>query len=128
MDTLWYDIALCFSASGYILTVNAGGVVWTQMGMGCAQAISAAWLTSKMQDHKRPVALAAYVMSIQLANFPGNQLFTAQGKLIPMPTPNAANLSLSRCASVYPRFVHCCRLCDCCRSRYPRLEVSVSFS
>ncbi|KAH6647168.1 major facilitator superfamily domain-containing protein [Truncatella angustata] len=55
-----------------------GGVVWTQMGMGSAQAISAAWLTSKMQDHKRPVALAAYVMSIQLANFPGNQLFTTQ--------------------------------------------------
>ncbi|KAJ3459683.1 hypothetical protein MRS44_015756 [Fusarium solani] len=55
-----------------------GGVVWTQMGMGCAQAISAAWLTTKMQDYKRPVALAAYVMSIQLANFPGNQLFRAQ--------------------------------------------------
>ncbi|KAK6069211.1 major facilitator superfamily transporter [Seiridium cupressi] len=53
-----------------------GGVVWTQMGMGSVQAISAAWLTSKVQDHKRPVALAAYVMSIQLANFPGNQLFT----------------------------------------------------
>ncbi|KAM0817683.1 putative Nicotinamide mononucleotide permease [Seiridium cardinale] len=55
-----------------------GGVVWTQMGMGSAQAISAAWLTSKVQDHKRPVALAAYVMSIQLANFPGNQLFTTR--------------------------------------------------
>ncbi|KAM3460568.1 hypothetical protein NHJ6243_005843 [Beauveria neobassiana] len=36
-----------------------GGVVWTQMGMGSAQAISAAWLTTKMEDHKRPVALAA---------------------------------------------------------------------
>lgn len=56
-----------------------GGVVWTQMGMGSAQAISAAWLTTKMEDHKRPVALAAYVMSIQLANFPGNQLFRTQG-------------------------------------------------
>ncbi|EEU41532.1 uncharacterized protein NECHADRAFT_54014 [Fusarium vanettenii 77-13-4] len=55
-----------------------GGVVWTQMGMGCVQAISAAWLTTKMQDYKRPIALAAYVMSIQLANFPGNQLFRAQ--------------------------------------------------
>lgn len=32
-----------------------------------------------MQDHQRPVALAAYVMSIQLANFPGNQLFRGQG-------------------------------------------------
>jgi hypothetical protein len=49
------------------------------MGMGSAQAISAAWLTAKMEDHKRPVALAAYVMSIQLANFPGNQLFRTQG-------------------------------------------------
>ncbi|RBQ79037.1 hypothetical protein FVER53590_03633 [Fusarium verticillioides] len=55
-----------------------GGVVWTQMGMGCVQAISAAWLTTKMQDYKRPVALAAYVMSLQLANFPGNQLFRTQ--------------------------------------------------
>ncbi|KAJ5272347.1 vitamin H transporter [Penicillium angulare] len=55
-----------------------GGVVWTQMGMGSAQAISAAWLTAKMQDYKRPAALAAYVMCIQLANFPGNQLFQTQ--------------------------------------------------
>ncbi|KFG77733.1 putative vitamin H transporter [Metarhizium anisopliae] len=55
-----------------------GGVVWTQMGMGSAQAINAAWLTTKMEDHKRPIALAAYVMSIQLANFPGNQLFRTQ--------------------------------------------------
>lgn len=62
--------------------VFVGGVVWTQMGMGSAQAINAAWLTAKMEDHKRPVALAAYVMSIQLANFPGNQLFRAQGKSI----------------------------------------------
>ncbi|KAL2672728.1 hypothetical protein Neosp_013442 [[Neocosmospora] mangrovei] len=31
-----------------------------------------------MQDYKRPIALAAYVMSIQLANFPGNQLFRTQ--------------------------------------------------
>ena len=49
------------------------------MGMGSAQAISAAWLTAKMPDYKRPVALAAYVMCIQLANFPGNQLFRTQG-------------------------------------------------
>lgn len=52
------------------------------MGMGCAQAINAAWLTTKMQDSKRPIALAAYVMSIQLANFPGNQLFRAQGTIL----------------------------------------------
>jgi len=49
------------------------------MSMGSAQALSAAWLTAKMEDHKRPIALAAYVMSIQLANFPGNQLFRAEG-------------------------------------------------
>jgi hypothetical protein len=47
----------------------------TQMGMGTAQAINAAWLASKMPDYKRPIALAAYVMSIQLAGFPGSQLF-----------------------------------------------------
>lgn len=51
------------------------------MGMGCVQAINAAWLATKMEDYKRPIALAAYVMSIQLANFPGNQLFRQQGKL-----------------------------------------------
>ncbi|KAI9150574.1 hypothetical protein HJFPF1_10348 [Paramyrothecium foliicola] len=55
-----------------------GGVVWTQMGMGSAQAISAAWLATKMPAYRRPIALAAYVMSIQLANFPGNQLFRTQ--------------------------------------------------
>lgn len=53
------------------------------MGMGSAQAINAAWLTSKMSDYKRPVALAAYVMSIQLAGFPGNQLFQTKGKQCP---------------------------------------------
>jgi hypothetical protein len=31
-----------------------------------------------MPDYKRPVALAAYVMSIQMAGFPGQQLFRAQ--------------------------------------------------
>lgn len=49
------------------------------MGMGSAQAINAAWLTAKMEDYKRPVALAAYVMSIQMANFLGSQLFRTQG-------------------------------------------------
>jgi hypothetical protein len=55
-----------------------GGVVLTQMGMGSAQAINAAWLTSKMPDYKRPIALAAYVMAIQIAGFPGQQLFRTQ--------------------------------------------------
>ena len=54
----------------------------TQMGMGSAQAINAAWLSSKMEDYKRPIALAAYVMSIQLAGFPGNQLFRDQGMFL----------------------------------------------
>ncbi|KAH8169458.1 major facilitator superfamily protein [Sarocladium implicatum] len=71
---LWLALAPSHVGRGVLY----GGVVWTQMGMGCAQAISAAWLTAKMQDHKRPVALAAYVMSIQLANFPGSQLFRQQ--------------------------------------------------
>lgn len=57
-----------------------GGVVLTQAGMGSAQAINAAWLTSKMPDYKRPIALAAYVMSIQIAGFPGQQLFRTQGE------------------------------------------------
>lgn len=48
--------------------------------MGSAQGLNAAWLTSRMEEHKRPIALAAYVMSIQLAGFPGNQLFRAQGR------------------------------------------------
>ncbi|KAH8705240.1 major facilitator superfamily domain-containing protein [Talaromyces proteolyticus] len=69
---------LALAADGVSKWVLYGGVVWTQMGMGSAQAISAAWLTAKMEDHKRPVALAAYVMSIQLANFPGNVLFQTQ--------------------------------------------------
>ncbi len=57
----------------------------TQMGMGSAQAINAAWLSSKMEDYKRPIALAAYVMSIQLAGFPGNQLFREQGMFPRLP-------------------------------------------
>lgn len=31
-----------------------------------------------MEDRKRSIALAMYVMSIQLANFPGSQLIRAQ--------------------------------------------------
>ncbi|KAJ4153173.1 hypothetical protein LMH87_009673 [Akanthomyces muscarius] len=78
---LWGAIGLLWLAlapTNVAKWVLYGGVVWTQMGMGSAQAISAAWLTTKMEDYKRPVALAAYVMSIQLANFPGNQLFRTQ--------------------------------------------------
>ncbi|KAK7885086.1 hypothetical protein LTR67_010791 [Exophiala xenobiotica] len=69
---------LALAPNGVGRWVLYGGVVMTQMGMGSAQAISAAWLTSKVQDYKRPIALAAYVMSIQLAGFPGAQLFRTQ--------------------------------------------------
>jgi hypothetical protein len=71
--------------------------------MGSAQALSAAWLTAKMEDHKRPIALAAYVMSIQLANFPGNQLFRAQGNEF-RGKPHATRtvlLTSYRCASIF---------------------------
>jgi hypothetical protein len=67
------------------------------MGMGSAQAINAAWLTGKMDDHKRPVALAAYVMSIQLANFPGNQLFREEGMLVIHRKQESADSILHRC-------------------------------
>lgn len=79
---LWGGAGLLWLALAPIGTgkwVLYGGVVLTQMGMGSAQAINAAWLTSKMPEYKRPVALAAYVVAIQLANFPGNQLFRQQG-------------------------------------------------
>ena len=61
-----------------MLTNAIAGIVITQGGMGCAQAINAAWLSTIMEDRKRSVALAMYVMSIQLANFPGSQLIRAQ--------------------------------------------------
>ncbi|KAF4459062.1 nicotinamide mononucleotide permease [Fusarium albosuccineum] len=80
---LWGAIGLLWLAlapDGVSKWTLYGGVVWTQMGMGSAQAISAAWLTTKMQDYKRPVALVAYVMSIQLSSFPGNQLFRAEAR------------------------------------------------
>jgi hypothetical protein len=101
-----------------------GGVVWTQMGMGCVQAISAAWLTTKMQDYKRPVALAAYVMSIQLANFPGNQLFRTQGMHKALSVPSL-KLIATRCPSIYARSEYCFWLCYCCCSCYSDLEVAV---
>ncbi|KAK5941078.1 hypothetical protein PMZ80_006355 [Knufia obscura] len=71
---LWLALAPS-QVSKYVLY---GGVVVTQTGMGSAQGLNAAWLTSRMEEHKRPIALAAYVMCIQLAGFPGAQLFRAQ--------------------------------------------------
>lgn len=78
MGSLWYADRQSDSRDCTLANGTAGGVVLTQTGMGSAQAINAAWLTSKMADYKHPVALAAYVMSIQLAGFPGQQLFRAQ--------------------------------------------------
>jgi hypothetical protein len=57
---------------------DVGGIVLTQAGMGSTQALNAAWLSSVVDDRKRPIALAMYVMGIQLAGFPGNQLFRQQ--------------------------------------------------
>lgn len=55
------------------------GIVITQGGQGSAQAINAAWLSSVVDDRKRAISLAMYVMAIQIANFPGSQLIRAQG-------------------------------------------------
>ncbi|KAF4624572.1 hypothetical protein G7Y89_g13596 [Cudoniella acicularis] len=54
------------------------GIVITQGGQGSAQAINAAWLSTVVEDRKRPIALAMYVMAIQIANFPGSQLIRVQ--------------------------------------------------
>lgn len=53
------------------------GIVVTQGGMGSVQGINAAWLSEHIQERQRPVGLAAYVMSIQLASFVGSNIFTA---------------------------------------------------
>lgn len=95
------------------------------MGMGCAQAISAAWLTTKMQDYKRPVALAAYVMSIQLANFPGNQLFRAQGEIYLTCSFSESPSDMFRRPSIHSWFEHRCRVRYRCSSCDPCLEVAL---
>ena len=43
--------------------------------MACGQGINAAWLASRVDERKRPVALAAYVASIQIAGFAGANVF-----------------------------------------------------
>ena len=79
----------------------------TQAGMGSTQAINAAWLASKMEDYKRPIALAAYVMSIQLAGFPGNQLFRQEGscprRFVETPQVQAGTLTPHADAPRYTR-------------------------
>ena len=55
--------------AGYMITVG---------GMGCGQGINAAWLAGRMDERRRPVALAAYVASIQIAGFAGSNIFKAK--------------------------------------------------
>ncbi|KFY77654.1 hypothetical protein V499_03001 [Pseudogymnoascus sp. VKM F-103] len=71
---LWTALAPVSSSKWVVY----GGIVLTQAGMGSTQALNAAWLSSVVDDRKRPIALAMYVMGIQLAGFPGNQLFRQQ--------------------------------------------------
>lgn len=80
-------VGFCISAIGLLWlalppsTVSRGvlyaGVIVTQGGMGSVQGINAAWLSSKIEERHRPLALGAYVMSIQLAGFVGSNLFRA---------------------------------------------------
>lgn len=71
---LWLALASNSTAK----SVLYGGVIVTQAGMGSIQGINAAWLSSKLEERQRPVALAAYAMSIQLAGFVGSNLFQAK--------------------------------------------------
>lgn len=96
------------------------------MGMGSAQAINAAWLTAKMEDHKRPVALAAYVMSIQLANFPGNQLFRAKGTSTITVRAGFGNADCLRCSALPAWIDYCSLVCYRCCSCDSSVEGVVS--
>lgn len=99
----------------------------TQMGMGSAQAINAAWLASKMEDYKRPIALAAYVISIQLAGFPGNQLFRDEGMFYDSQscmTRSEADFKHRR-TSVHTGSAHRCGLYDCWGCGHVGLEGSL---
>lgn len=125
MDFVRY-VELDLPNGRHVLT-SSGGVVWTQMSMGSAQALSAAWLTAKMEDHKRPIALAAYVMSIQLANFPGNQLFRAEGLSFPWVVSLRLQVAdFCRCTQVLARSCDCSVMRLCCRCYNSCLEVVVS--
>ncbi|KAM0745723.1 MFS general substrate transporter [Meredithblackwellia eburnea MCA 4105] len=73
VGALW----LALPAIGVSRGVLYAGVVLTQGGMGTGQGVNAAWMISRLEERKRPVALAAYVMSIQLAGFAGSNVFKA---------------------------------------------------
>lgn len=68
---------LALPPSGTARGVLYAGVIVTQGGMGSVQGVNAAWLSSNIEERHRPLALAAYVMSIQLAGFVGSNLFRA---------------------------------------------------
>lgn len=68
---------LALPHTGVTKGVLYAGVVLTQGGMGTGQGMNAAWLASRLEDRKRPVGLALYVMSIQLAGFAGANVFKA---------------------------------------------------
>ncbi|CAD6583576.1 MAG: hypothetical protein CYPHOPRED_002402 [Cyphobasidiales sp. Tagirdzhanova-0007] len=71
VGALW--LALPPSSAGK--AVLYAGYVFTQGNMACGQGINAAWLASRVDERKRPVALAAYVASIQIAGFAGANVF-----------------------------------------------------
>ncbi|RSH94212.1 hypothetical protein EHS25_004015 [Saitozyma podzolica] len=70
---LW--LALAPSTVGK--NVLYGGYLMTAGTMGTGQAINASWLSSKFDERRRPIALACYVMSIQIAGFAGSNVFQA---------------------------------------------------
>ncbi|WVQ93891.1 hypothetical protein IAU59_000969 [Kwoniella sp. CBS 9459] len=55
-----------------------GGYLMTAGTMGCGQAINASWLSSRFEERRRPIALAAYVAFIQMAGFAGSNVFKAK--------------------------------------------------
>lgn len=71
---LWLALAPDGTAKGVLFAA----VIVTEGGMGSVQGINAAWLSSKLSERQRPVALAAYAMSIQLAGFVGSNIFLKQ--------------------------------------------------
>ncbi|WRT63477.1 uncharacterized protein IL334_000382 [Kwoniella shivajii] len=69
--SLW----LALAPDGVGKRVLYGGYLMTAGTMGCGQAINASWLSSRFEERKRPIALAAYVAFIQMAGFAGSNVF-----------------------------------------------------
>ncbi|WWD06514.1 hypothetical protein V865_004605 [Kwoniella europaea PYCC6329] len=66
---------LALAPDGVGKRVLYGGYLMTAGTMGCGQAINASWLSSRFEERKRPIALAAYVAFIQMAGFAGSNVF-----------------------------------------------------